>query len=228
MRFKDIKVIAFDADDTLWDCQTHFDHVTERMAEMLAPWCTKEQAKEELMKTESKNLALTGYGSKPYILSVIETAVRVSGGNIHASHVGELVNLGYGLMEMPVPPLPEVEETLSKMKNYYKVVFTKGDLLDQEQKLQRSGLAPYFEHIEITSNKSEREFWQLCHKLNIQPHELLMVGNSFKSDIAPALAIGANGIHIPYHVVWEMETAEEYAHPNCVKISHFSEILRLV
>ena len=131
-------------------------------------------------------------------------------------------------MQMPVPPLPEVEETLQRMHNYYKVVFTKGDLLDQEQKLRRSGLTDYFQHVEITANKSEREFAQLCTKLGIKPCELLMVGNSFKSDIAPALAIGAGGIHIPFHVVWEMEHAEEFDHPNCVRIEHFSEILKMV
>lgn len=236
--FQDIKVVAFDADDTLWDCQSHFDRVTARMGELLLPWCSATESKAELFKTESKNLSLSGYGSKAYILSVIETAIRVSGGDIAASAIGELVELGYGLMRMPVTPLPEVADTLQRMHNYYKVVFTKGDLLDQEQKLIRSGLAHHFQHLEITSDKSIREFLHLCQKLHIQPNELLMVGNSFKSDIAPALDIGANGIHIPYSVVWEMEhneivdgktrTFEEFEHPRCVKIQHFSEILDLV
>ena len=227
-RFDHISVIAFDADDTLWDCQSHFDRVSQRMAELLAPWCTAETAYAELIATESSNLSLSGYGCKAYILSVLETAIRVSRQSISAAAIDELISLGYGLMRMPVPPLPEVETTLQQLSDRRKVVFTKGDLLNQANKVERSGLAHHFEHVEITADKTEREFLQLCQRLDIPPSELLMVGNSFKSDIAPALAIGAYGIHIPYHVTWAMEHTEEFAHECCVKIQRFSEILNYV
>ncbi len=227
-RINDIKVVVFDADDTLWDCQSHFDRMDDRMAEMLEPWCPHEIAHTELLKTERDNLSLSGYGSKAFTLSVLETAIRVSHGAISSDNLATLIEMGKGLMRMPVEPLPEVTETLERMSRYYKVVFTKGDLLDQEQKLHRSGLDTFFQHTEITSNKSEREFLRLCDKLSVKPHEMVMVGNSFKSDIAPALAIGAWGIYIPYDVVWEIELADEFEHDHCFKINHFSEILKII
>jgi putative hydrolase of the HAD superfamily len=108
------------------------------------------------------------------------------------------------------------------------VVFTKGELLDQEHKLQRSGLAPYFEYVEITSDKGEHEFHELCRKLRISPEHLLMVGNSLRSDIAPALAIGATAVHIPFHVTWELEHHDDFNHERMYRIEHFSQLLNII
>ena len=134
------------------------------------------------------------------------------------------------LPHLPATPLPEVEETLQRLQAYpYRlVVFTKGELQDQENKLHRSGLARYFSHVEITSNKTEQEFQQLCEHLDILPSQLLMVGNSLKSDIAPALTIGASAIHIPFHVTWQLEHSEDIEHERLVKITHFNEILQIL
>ena len=233
---EDVQVVAFDADDTLWDCQSHFDRVTELMCELLSPWVSHDVAWQELLETERENLPLTGYGCKAYILSVVETAIRVSHDQIPASDIDRLLRAGNHLLKMEVPPLSQVKETLTELRSRIDcehlpirlAVFTKGELMDQENKLKRSGLAPLFDWVEITSDKREQDFSSLCRKLIIMPEQLLMVGNSFKSDIAPALSIGAYGLHIPFHLQWEMEHAEVFEHPRCRRIQSFAEVLDFV
>ena len=227
----EIKVLAFDADDTLWDCQSWFDDVERRCCLLLSPWATAREVSEGLVNTERKNLSLTGYGTKAFTLSLIENAVRVTHGQLTGDIVQQLLDMGKELLEFPTTPLPEVEETLRQladMRRYRLVVFTKGELMDQEAKLRRSGLEQYFTHMETVSNKTEREYRQLCENLGVAPEQTLMVGNSFRSDIAPALAAGAWAVHIPYHVVWAMEKSEEFPHERLRKIEHFSEILGLI
>ncbi len=226
-----IKVIAFDADDTLWDCQSWFDEVEHKCCELLSPWATAREVSEGLFATERKNLSLTGYGTKAFTLSLIENAVRVSKEQLTGDIVMRLIELGQGLLKFPTTPLPEVEETLctlAERRHYRLVVFTKGELMDQEGKLARSGLEQYFSHVETVSNKTEQEYRQLCENLDVAPEQTLMVGNSFRSDIAPALAAGAYAIHIPYHVVWELEKSEEFPHDKLRKITHFGEILDIL
>jgi len=228
---RDIRVIAFDADDTLWDCQSWFDKVEQRCCELLSPWATAREVSEGLFATESKNLALTGYGTKAFTLSLIENAVQVSRQQLTGDVVSQLIELGKELLLFPTTPLPEVQETLEQLsltRKYQLVVFTKGELLDQENKLHRSGLDQYFSHMETVSNKTETEYRQLCENLDVAPEQTLMVGNSFRSDIAPALAAGAYAVHIPYHVVWELEKSEEFPHERLRKIKHFGEILRIL
>jgi len=219
--------VIFDADDTLWDCQGHFERVMQQLYTMLEPWTDRETAAKELFATERKNMPLLGYGTKAFTLSMIETALRVSRYEMDGKLLAELQRLCYTLLELPATPLPEVESTLRALheQGQQMAVFTKGELLDQEHKLNRSGLADYFDHVEITSDKTEHEFRQLCRHLDIEPEELLMVGNSLKSDIAPALAIGASAVHIPFHVTWELEHSEHFEHPRLCHISHFSELL---
>lgn len=224
MYSKHIRVIAFDADDTLWDCQSHFEEVEEHLYSLIAPYC--EDPKQELFKTESSNMADLGYGCKAFTISIIETALRIAGNDLTASQLSDLLAHSKSLLHLPATPLPEVEETLAKIEGYRKVVFTKGELQDQENKLHRSGLLKYFDDVEITSNKSQKEFLALCEHQDIHPSELLMIGNSLKSDIAPALAIGAWAIHIPFHVTWQLEHFDDIDHERLIKISHFSEILR--
>ena len=231
MKNQEIKVVAFDADDTLWDCQTWFDKVEQECCELLKPWATPREVSEGLFATERKNLSLTGYGTKAFTLSLIENAVRVSHEQLTGDIVMRLLELGQQLLRFPTTPLPEVEETLRKLaerRQYRLVVFTKGELMDQESKLQRSGLEQYFSHMETVSNKTEREYRQLCENLDVAPEQTLMVGNSFRSDIAPALAAGAWAVHIPYHVVWELEKSEEFPHERLKKITHFSELLDIL
>lgn len=228
---ENIKVIAFDADDTLWDCQSWFDEVEHKCCELLSPWATAREVSEGLFATERKNLSLTGYGTKAFTLSLVENAVRVSHEQLTGDIVMKLLMLGQDLLRFPTTPLPEVEETLRRLaekRHYRLVVFTKGELMDQEGKLRRSGLEQYFSHVETVSNKTEKEYRQLCENLDVAPEQTLMVGNSFRSDIAPALAAGAWAVHIPYHVVWKLEKSVEFPHERLRKISHFGELLEIV
>ena len=222
-------VVAFDADDTLWDCQSHFERVERRLYELIAPYC--EQPERELYATESANMADLGYGCKAFTLSVLETALRVGGSRLPASAYQELLSLGKSLLQLPATPLPGVAETLSALRARLSarfVCFTKGELQDQENKLRRSGLQPYFDDVEITSDKTEREFRALCDRLQTPPDRLLMVGNSLKSDVAPALAIGAWAVHIPFHVTWQLERFEEFEHERLTKLSRFAQLLDLL
>lgn len=228
------KVVAFDADDTLWDCQSHFEQVENHLYRLIAPYC--ENPAQELFKTESGNMADLGYGCKAFTISIIETALRIGGDHLTSEQFTELLSHSKSLLHLPATPLPEVEETLKELEKMRReegerwrmVVFTKGELQDQENKLNRSGLVKYFSHVEITSDKTEREFQHLCEYLGILPSELLMVGNSLKSDIAPALAIGASAIHIPFHVTWQLEHFEDIEHERLTKIAHFNEILDFI
>ena len=172
-----------------------------------------------------------GYGCKAFTISLVENAIRVSNGRISSSCLSEILELGRSLLRIPATPLPEVETTLTHLSagsRFRLVVFTKGELLDQENKLRRSGLMPLFNEVFIVSNKTEDEYQKLCRSLQIVPEELLMVGNSFKSDIAPALQVGTSAVHIPFHVVWQHECIDEFEHPKLTRITRFSEILQAI
>lgn len=227
---KNIKLIAFDADDTLWDCQGHFERVMQQLYDELAPWASRDEAATELFATERRNMPLLGFGTKAFTLSLIETALRVSHHTMPAQRIDHLLRLGYSLLQFPTTPLPEVLETLIALQRQQRrmVLFTKGELLDQQSKLRRSGLEPFFEHVEITSDKTEREFRCLCRHLRVDPCDVLMVGNSLKSDIAPALAIGCWAVHIPFHVTWELEHADTFEHDRLFSIEHFGELLNIL
>lgn len=231
-RLKDIKVIAFDADDTLWDNQSHFEAAERRYCEILADYGSAEHISAELFRTETANMPLLGYGCKAFVISLVENAVRVSGGRVPASAIGEIVSVGKSLLTIPATPLPGVEPVLSALREsgrYRLAVFTKGELLDQQNKLARSGLAGYFSHVGIVSDKTREEFLALCRDMGIAPSALLMVGNSFRSDIAPALAAGAAAAYIPFHVTWQLEHTCEFGHSRLFRLRSFSgltEILR--
>jgi putative hydrolase of the HAD superfamily len=231
-RFSNIRLIAFDADDTLWDCQSHFERVEQRLYQLISPW-TDNPAR-ELYNTESANMPDLGYGCKAFTLSVLETALRVSGGQISPDYLEELLQLGKQLLHLPATPLPGVEQTLSALRDRIDsqqtriVVFTKGELQDQENKLRRSGLLKYFDDVEITSDKGQPEFLALCERCGVHPSEMLMVGNSLRSDVAPALAIGASAVYIPFHVTWQLEHTEDFEHPRMLKVDMITELLNYI
>lgn len=226
---RNIQVIAFDADDTLWDCQSHFETVENQLYGLIAPYC--ENPARELYVTESGNMADLGYGCKAFTISIIETALRVGGEHLCAAQLAELLHRCKALLQLPATPLPGVAETLRRLKDagvWRMVCFTKGELQDQENKLKRSGLLDFFDDVEITSDKTQREFLALCEHQQVHPSRLLMVGNSLKSDIAPALAIGAWAVHIPFLVTWQLEHAEDIDHERLLKIDRFSQLLPLL
>lgn len=205
-----IKVIAFDADDTLWVNEPYFRRTEEEFYKLLSEFLQQHALERELLKTEIGNLKLYGYGVKGFILSMIETALTVTNNTIPAEIIGQIINLGKALLDEPIELLDGVVEVLSELKERYRlVVATKGDLLDQERKLKKSGLSHYFHHIEIMSEKDDANYLKLVKHLDIQPDELLMIGNSLKSDIMPVLNIGGSAIHVPYHITWAHEKIED-------------------
>ena len=223
-----IKVIAFDADDTLWSNEPFFQEVERKYTELLSDYGSAKEISAELFKTEMSNLECLGYGAKAFTISMVETALRISAQKVTAEKIQEIILLGKSLLEMPIELLPGVEDTLKALKaqgGYRLVVATKGDLLDQERKLKRSGLTPYFDHIEIISDKTEKEYNRLLQVLQVAPEEFLMIGNSLKSDIQPVLAIGGYGVHIPFEVMWQHEVVETFTHPRLKQMKSPAELL---
>ncbi len=204
------KVIAFDADDTLWVNEPYFREAEEKFCSLLEDYLPHHSISQELFKTEMQNLALYGYGIKGFMLSMIETAMRVSNNTVPQSIIEKAIQYGKDLLGKPIEILDGMEEALHLLKKKYRlVVATKGDLLDQERKLKKSGLEHYFHHIEIMSDKQEADYHKLIRHLDINPGEFLMIGNSLKSDIMPVLAIGGHAVHIPYHITWVHEKTEQ-------------------
>ena len=204
-----LKVIAFDADDTLWVNEPYFRQTEEHFYNLLSEYSSQRTLERELLKTEIENLALYGYGIKGFMLSMIETALKVTNNTISVNVVEKILNLGKQMLDQPIELLDGVEDVLLALKDKYRlVVATKGDLLDQERKLRKSGISHYFHHIEIMSEKDDANYLKLIKHLDIQPAELLMVGNSLKSDILPVLNVGGYGVHVPYHITWAHEHIE--------------------
>ena len=181
-----IKVIAFDADDTLWVNEPYFKEIEERFCDLLEDYLPRHTLVKELFKTEIDNLALYGYGVKGFVLSMIETALRISNNTLNVEVIGKALDLGKELLQKNIELLDGVEHVLQSLKGKYRlVVATKGDLLDQERKLKKSGLEHSFHHIEIMSDKQEADYSKLIKHLDIHPSEFLMLGNSLKSDVLP-------------------------------------------
>jgi putative hydrolase of the HAD superfamily len=226
-----IKVIAFDADDTLWDCQSHFEAVEKEYCDLLADYGTSEEISAALFQTETRNMPELGYGSKAFTLSLIENAVKVSQGHITADTLLHIEMLGRRLLNIPATPLPGVEEALKAIRStghQKMVVFTKGEILDQENKLLRSGLWSYFDRVEVVADKTPRQYRELCATFGIGIDELLMVGNSFKSDIEPVLRLGGFAVHVPFRLTWAHEVVEEFDHHRLARISHISQLPQLL
>jgi putative hydrolase of the HAD superfamily len=222
-----ITVIAFDADDTLWVNEPYFRETEEQFAGLLEDFMPRHSILAELYKTEIANLPLYGYGIKGFMLSMIETALRITSGKIDSIVVSKAIELGQEMLNKPVDLLDGVEEVLKSLHGKYRlVVATKGDLLDQQRKLNKSGLDHYFHHIEIMSDKQESDYQKLIKHLDCKPEEFLMLGNSLKSDVLPVLNIGGHAVHIPFHTTWVHESIDHtIEHENFYQMERLSEIL---
>ncbi len=207
--YENIKVIAFDADDTLWVNETYFREAELKFAKLLSAYETENKIDQELFKTEINNLEIYGYGVKGFVLSMVESALELSNYKLNPKIIQEILAIGKEMLEKPIE-LPEgVEHTLKTLSpNYKLIVATKGDLLDQERKLEKSGLLNYFHHIEVLSDKKPENYLKLLAHLDIEPSELLMIGNSLKSDILPLIKIGTSAIHVPFHTTWVHEVVK--------------------
>ena len=203
---KNIKVIAFDADDTLFVNETYFAETEEKFCSLMSDYLSQQGISKELFKIQIDNLKLYGYGIKGYTLSMIEAAMKISNNTISIEVIERIIQLGKELTAKPIVLLEGVEETLQALHGKYKlVVATKGDLLDQRRKLHNSGLGKYFHHIEVMSDKQEIDYSDLIKRLEIRPEEFFMIGNSLKSDVLPVLAIGGHADQNPIHTTWAHE-----------------------
>jgi putative hydrolase of the HAD superfamily len=215
-----LTTIGFDADDTLWHSENHFLLTTERFCELIAPWTqasrlqnptSSDSSRRDLIETqlitiERRNLQLLGYGAKAFTLSMIETAIEISEGEIPASVIAEILEWGHELLNHPVELLDGVTATLDALAGSYELLLiTKGDLLHQESKIAQSGIAPVFSGIEILSDKTAASYERVLHQRSVPAKEFLMVGNSVRSDVLPVLELGAQAVHVPYHVTWALE-----------------------
>ncbi|RIW14990.1 HAD family hydrolase [Algoriphagus lacus] len=225
-----IKVIAFDADDTLWVNEPFFREAEEKFTSLLEDFMPQHGIMKELYRTEIENLTLYGYGIKGFMLSMIETALRITDHKMPITLVDKIIRIGHEMLEKPVELLPGVEEVLKALNGDYRMVLaTKGDLVDQERKLQKSGLEQYFHHIEIMSEKRVGDYQKLIRHLDVQPNEFLMLGNSLKSDILPVLELGGHGIHIPFHITWLHEQIKhEVEHERFYKVENIAEAAELI
>ena len=228
---KNIKVIAFDADDTLFVNETYFREAEHKFAKLFTAFETENKIEQELFKTEIRNLGLYGYGVKGFMLSMVECSLDISNNNLNPTLLNDVLNIGKEMLEKPIELLAGVEEVLKALQGRYKlIVATKGDLLDQERKLEKSGLMQYFHHIEVMSDKKEADYKKLLSHLDIEASELLMIGNSLKSDILPLVKIGASAIHVPFHTTWAHEevSAIEQSTTTYKTVASITEILKLV
>ena len=225
-----IKVVAFDADDTLWVNEPYFSQTEQAFCQLISAFLPPHTIAQELFKTEMNNLALYGYGIKGFMLSMIETALRVSQYSIGPRSIEQLLHLGKEMLEMPIELLEGVEKVLIALQPKYRLVLaTKGDLLDQERKLEKSGLARFFHHIEIMSDKQEKDYQKLLRHLDIQSDEFMMIGNSIKSDVLPVLQLGGHAIHVPFHTTWEHEKVDiQINHPLFRQLEHRLELLNFL
>ena len=223
---KKISVIAFDADDTLWVNEPYFQEVEQKFCALLEDYLPAHAISKELYAVEMKNLPLYGYGIKAFMLSMIETVLKVTNNTANPEILHKAIEYGQEMLNKPIELLENVEETLRDLKGKYRlVVATKGDLLDQERKLKKSGLEHYFHHIEIMSDKKESDYLKLLRHLDCNPVDFLMIGNSLKSDVMPVLAIGGHAAHVPYHTTWFHEKVDHrIEHPMFYEINTIADI----
>ncbi len=225
-----LTTILFDADDTLWHNERMFHFSHERFVELLSQFANKETVEKRLLETERRNLRVYGYGAKGFTLSMIETALEITDHRIDGRAVSQIVSWGRELLTYDVEPLPGVMDTLKSLKDDYQLyLVTKGDLFDQERKIADSGLADYFADIEIVSEKDEQTYHSIFERHSVRPVEAMMVGNSVKSDVLPALACGAYAAYIPYEVTWELEKAREPSdHPRFYQLGSMNMLVDLI
>ena len=225
-----LSTIGFDADDTLWQNETFYRLTEARFAELLAGYAEADHLSERLRAAEGRNLKLYGYGIKGFTLSMVETAIDVTGGKVPASVIGDILAAGRDLLVHPVETLPHAREALERLSGAYRIVLiTKGDLFDQERKLAASGLGDLFDGVEIVSDKTRATYERIFTEHGEGPHRAMMVGNSLRSDVVPALEAGSWGVYVPHDVTWEHEAADEPAGADRFRrIADLGELAELV
>lgn len=230
IQIRDIDVIAFDADDTLWQNEDLFYATHEKFKRLLAKYHDERWIGERLYQTEARNFSHFGYGVKGFTLSMIETAIELSEGRISAAEIQTIIEMGREMMNAPIELLDGVRETIEHLaQSFDLMLITKGDLFHQEAKIARSGLKDHFKRIEIVSEKDIKIYQHILMKHSIRPERFLMIGNSLKSDILPVIAMGGIAVHIPYKTEWvhERVSAEELHGKQYIEVKHISHLVAL-
>jgi len=223
-----IELVAFDGDDTLWHNESIFSMTQERFRELMQPYVGEHDLDERLFATEMRNLRLFGYGVKSFTLSMIETAIELSDASVTADEIASIIHAGRSMLEHPVELLEGAEAAIEAVSARHPVMLiTKGDLFDQESKLARSGLGDRFGAVEIVAEKDERAYARILERRGVDPDAFVMVGNSARSDVQPALSLGAYAVHVPYPLTWPHEQIDEgelQAHERYRRIGSLSDL----
>lgn len=224
------KMIAFDADDTLWNNEPYFEEAEQRFITLMADFWSKQSVSQKLYDTQIKNLPLYGYGIKGYILSMIESAHEITQGYLPNDLYKSILNIGKDMLRQPVDLLEGVEETLKTVSQKFPIIVaTKGDLKDQHRKLHDSGIGQLFHHIEVMIHKDKSDYQKMLKRLEIDSSDFLMIGNSLKSDVLPVIELGGSAIHIPYHTTWEHERIpHKIEHSNFYTLSNIRDLPKLL
>jgi putative hydrolase of the HAD superfamily len=225
-----LTTIGFDADDTLWQNEQFFRLTEKRFAGLLADHAEQPVILEKLLEAERKNLAIYGFGIKGFTLSMIETALEITNGNLPASVIAEIVAAGREMLAHPIETLPHVQDTLEALAGKYRLVLiTKGDLFDQERKLAQSGLGDFFEAVEIVSGKDRETYRRIFQRHGDGPEKSMMIGNSLKSDVVPIIEAGGWGIYVPHDLTWVLEHVEAPTQaPRFRQIEHLGHLAKVL
>lgn len=222
--------IAFDADDTLWENEQFFQVTQGRFADLLADFTEPDHLAERLLAAERRNLGRYGFGIKGFMLSMIETAIEVTDERVSASVIKELISAGQEMLQHPVHLLDGAAETVAQLaQDYIILLITKGDLLDQERKLAQSGLGEFFDGVEIVSNKTPQVYTEIFTRHSARPDQIMMVGNSMKSDVIAPIHAGAWGVFVPHNRTWDIEHAEPpLGHPKFQELENLHALPALI
>ena len=225
-----LTAIGFDADDTLWQNEQFYRLTERRLTELLASHAEAGDISRRLLEAEKRNLAFYGFGIKGFTLSMIETAIEVTDGRVPAAVIQEILASGRELLRHPVETLPHVRETLERLAGNYRIILiTKGDLFDQERKLAQSGLGELFDAVEIVSDKNAATYQRVFSRHGDGPQRSMMVGNSLKSDVVPAIEAGSWGVYVPHDLTWSLEHVDEpSAAPRFRRVEHLGELMRVI
>lgn len=218
-------LIAFDADDTLWHTESLYTATQARLAELIAPYTDADDVAQRLYATEVRNLPYFGYGIKSFTLSMIETAIALTDGRLPSADVRQIIDMARSMIDAPTRLLDGVESVVAHLAaSHTLMVLTKGDLLDQQRKLTRSGLEDYVSHVEIVSEKSAATYREILDRYEVPPERFVMIGNSLKSDVLPVVAVGGHAIHIPYTTTWAHERVEDPGDAQFVELESIAQV----
>lgn len=226
---RNLQTIGFDADDTLWHNERFFQLTQERFAALLKDHAEADHLGARLLEAETRNIGHYGFGVKGFVLSMIETAIEVTDGRVPGSVISELLKAGQDMLNHPIELLPHAREAVEALaEKHHLVLITKGDLLHQERKLAQSGLGELFDAVEIVSDKQADTYARIFGRSPGGPEAAMMVGNSLKSDVRPALEAGSWGVHVPQDLLWSLEHAETPDHPRFVELRDLGALPELV